>query len=65
MKSKYKIGDRIIHKHLGAGEVTEVMRFTRVQMAYMVMFDKTPDVRYNMSKNPCFVLEILRREGEK
>ena len=65
MKSKYKIGDRVLHKHLGAGEVTKVMRFTRFQMAYMVMFDKTPDVRYNMGKNPCFVHEISGREGEK
>jgi len=58
---KLKIGDRVQDDgFLGEGEVVEiVMEYynNKAHTGYMVKFDKTPDVRYNMAQNPCFMLK--------
>ena len=50
--AKFNVGCRVVNDYLGAGEVTK--RFKRFS-GYMVLFDRTPDVRYNGSKNPTLV----------
>ena len=57
---RFKIGDRVKDSgFLGEGEVTKIIKSdldSKVIVGYMVMFDKTPDIRYNMGENPCFML---------
>ncbi len=57
---RFKIGDSVRDSEfLGEGKVTEIIKSdldSKLVIGYMVMFDKTPDVRYNMGENPCFVL---------
>lgn len=55
---RFKIGDRVKDSdYLGEGIVTKVIKSSEgTIIGYMVLFDKTPDVRYNMGENPCFVL---------
>ena len=56
---KFKIGDRVTDSDfLGEGEIVKIIKSdsdSKTIIAYMVMFDKTPDVRYNMGENPCFM----------
>jgi len=64
---KHKVGDRVVHENLGNGEVTKAIKSaldSRFIVAYLVHFDETPDVRYNMGYNPAMVFpSSLRREG--
>jgi len=57
---RFKIGDRVKDSgFLGEGEVTKIIKSDldcNEIVGYMVMFDKTPDVRYNMDENPRFML---------
>ena len=56
---RFKIGDRVKDAFLGEGKVTEIIKSgldSKLVIGYMVMFDKTPHIRYNMGENPCFVL---------
>jgi hypothetical protein len=51
-------GQRVIDEHLGAGTVVRPIKSSldsQLCVAYMVRFDKTPDVRYNMGENPTMV----------
>ena len=55
---KFKKNERVVDDYLGAGEVEEVIESSLQKgliVAYMVRFDKTPDVRYNMAQNPTMV----------
>ena len=56
--AKFKKGDRVIDDYLGAGAVESEIRSglaSGMVIGYMVLFDKTPDVRYNMARNPTIV----------
>jgi hypothetical protein len=56
--SKFKKDDRVLDDYLGAGSVVRPIKSgldSRMIIAYIVLFDKTPDVRYNMGENPCMV----------
>ena len=63
---KFKKRDRVVAEHLGAGTVDEVVESSLQKglvVAYIVLFDKTPDVRYNMGQNPTMVFpSSLKRE---
>lgn len=55
---KFTQGQRVIDSYLGAGTVVELIKpflSSKLCVAYMVQFDKTPDVRYNMGENPVMV----------
>ncbi len=55
---KFKSGDRVIDYFLGAGSVVKPVRSSLdggITIAYIVLFDETPDVRYNMEQNPTMV----------
>jgi hypothetical protein len=47
---KFKIGQRVKHNYLGKGKI--VKTFKGLPFVFLVLFDKTPDVRYNMCQNP-------------
>jgi len=57
----YRVGDVVKDSgFLGRGKVTEIIKSdldSRVVVGYMVLFDKTPDIKYNMGQNPCFMLK--------
>ena len=56
--AKFKKGDRVIDDHLGPGCIECEIRSSLdsgLVIAYMVLFDKTPDFRYNMAENPTMV----------
>tara|TARA_R110000851_G_C12813264_1_gene538719 strand:+ start:386 stop:580 length:195 start_codon:yes stop_codon:yes gene_type:complete len=55
--NKFKKDDRVLDDYLGAGSVlgSWPIKTGVVDIAYMVLFDKTPDVRYNIGENPCMV----------
>ena len=50
--TKFNVGCRVVDDYLGAGEVTK--RFDNFS-GYMVLFDRTPNVRYNGAENPALV----------
>ena len=52
---KFSIGQRVVAEYLGAGTVIGRIKIARGNTAYMVRFDATPDVRYNMGGNPTMV----------
>jgi len=55
---KFKKSDRVVDDYLGAGTVEKVIESSLQKglvVAYIVLFDKTPDVRYNMAQNPTMV----------
>jgi len=59
---KYRKGDRVVDGYLGSGIVKKIHKDFR---AYSVLFDKTPEIEYNMGANPAFVFESeLRKESE-
>jgi len=65
---KFSLGQRVIAEYLGAGTVVEVMKLARgnpLCIAYMVRFDETPDVRYNMGENPTMVFPGSLRAFDK
>ena len=63
---KFNEKDRVVDDCLGAGMVEKVVESSLQKglvVAYIVFFDKTPDVRYNMSQNPTMVFpSSLKRE---
>jgi hypothetical protein len=62
---KFKEGDRVMHNYLGAGTVEQVVESSYVMnymFAYIVRFDETPSVRYNMAQNPTLVFASNLRE---
>ena len=68
---KFSIGQRVVAEYLGTGTVIEQIKIARGNIAYMVRFDKTPDVRYNMGENPTMVfpsslraLDKINKKGE-
>lgn len=55
---KYKVGERVTDEYLGDDTVVEQICSgldKRLIIAYIVLFDKTPDYRYNMATNPALV----------
>ena len=63
---RYKQGDRINTEEFGCGTVVNE---SCVKGAYMVLWDKTPDVCYNMGTNPCMWLpwtfRNIARKGDE
>jgi len=62
---KFSPGQRVVAEYLGAGTVIERIKISRLNplcMAYMVRFDETPDVRYNMGENPTMVFPSSLRD---
>ncbi len=49
-----KIGDKVIDDYLGDGEIVNDLTHI-IKGAFMVKFDKTPPIRYNMGQNPTMV----------
>tara|TARA_R110000803_G_scaffold32357_2_gene71373 strand:+ start:2566 stop:2784 length:219 start_codon:yes stop_codon:yes gene_type:complete len=66
--SGFSEGDRVHDEYLGGGEVTEVIMSamdSRHKCAYVVKFDVTPPVEYNMGSNPAMVFPAsLKREWQ-
>ena len=61
---KFTYGQRVIDDYLGAGTVVKQINSSmdnNYTVAYMVRFDKTPDVRYNMGENPTMVFPVSLR----
>jgi hypothetical protein len=59
MIKKFNIGDRVIHEYLGEGVVTKLIKNyyqPKLTQFYVVLFDNTPDVKYNGGNNECLVL---------
>ena len=52
---KFSPDQRVVDEYLGAGTVIERIKINPFCIAYMVRFDETPDVRYNMGQNPTMV----------
>jgi len=55
---KFKKDDRVVDDYLGAGSVVRPIKSgldSKLTIAYIVLFDKTPDFRYNMGENPTMV----------
>ena len=46
-----KVGDKIIDEYLGKGVIVEDLTHV-IRGAYMVKFEKTPAMQYNMGQNP-------------
>lgn len=46
-----KIGDKVTDEYLGNGEIVDDLNRS-IKGAFMVKFDITPDIRYNMGENP-------------
>ena len=71
---KFSLGQRIVVAEFGAGTIIERIKIARgnpLCIAYMVRFDETPDVRYNMGENPTMVfpsslraLDKINKKGE-
>jgi hypothetical protein len=59
---KFKIGQRVKHNYLGKGRI--VKTFKDYDFLLVVLFDKTPDMRYNLGQNPTAVfdkeLEVIK-----
>ena len=55
--SRFKQNDRVVDGYLGAGEIFSVVYASSPKklFGYSVLFDKTPDMRYNGGENPCLV----------
>jgi len=53
----FKQGERVIDETLGAGVIFAVAyAYSSVKpFGYSVLFDETPDTRYNCGENPCLV----------
>ncbi len=49
-----KLGDKVVDDYLGDGEIVNDLTHI-IKGAYMVKFDKTPSMRYNMGQNPTLV----------
>ena len=65
---KFSIGQRVVANHLGAGTVVELIKSSldsKLCVAYMVRFDKTPDRSYNMGGNPTMVFPGSLRALDK
>lgn len=65
---KFEIGQRVEEDYLGKGTITKSIQSdlsSKLTIAYMVHFDKTPDVRYNMGTNPCFVFATDLKESNE
>jgi len=53
---KLNVGQRVASDFLGSGTIVKVIpALTPSIFAYMVEFDTTPPMEYNMSNNPCFM----------
>lgn len=64
---KFTKGQRVIDSYLGAGTVVipiKSLLSSKLYVAYMVQFDKTPDARYNMGENPTMVFPSSLRAKE-
>ena len=58
-RANISIGDRVKEDYLGEGEVIKILKdLYGNAWGYLVMFDKTPDVRYNMGENPTLALDV-------
>ena len=53
----FKQNDRVVDETLGAGVIFAVVyAYSSVKpFGYSVLFDETPDTRYNCGENPCLV----------
>ena len=55
---KINVGDRVKDDFLGEGEVVKIIKNDYGDDgAYMILFDKTPPVRYNMGENPALMFD--------
>ena len=55
---EFKKGQQVVHDYLGKGEIVKLIKSSldsKLTVAYMVRFDKTPPMRYNMRENPTMV----------
>lgn len=62
---QFKVGDRVNDEYLGNGVVIDIIKSfynSKVAQFYIVLFDKTPDVRYNMGNRECLVLPSSLKE---
>ena len=50
MSKRLRIGDRVEDSYLGQGTVVKRLSGG---WGYEVLWDRRPDVRYNMGENPC------------
>ena len=66
--SRFKQNDRVVDGYLGAGEIFSVIYASSPKklFGYSVLFDETPDMRYNGGGNPCLVFpDTLIKETSK
>ncbi len=64
----FKQGERVVDGYLGAGEIFSVIYASSPKklFGYSVLFDETPDMRYNCGENPCLVFpDTLIKEESK
>ena len=62
---QFKVGDRVTDEYLGDGIVIDIIKSfynSKVAQFYIVLFDNTPDVRYNMGNRKCLVLPSSLKE---
>tara|TARA_R110002073_G_scaffold271947_1_gene435507 strand:- start:110 stop:328 length:219 start_codon:yes stop_codon:yes gene_type:complete len=67
-QGKFKQNDRVVDKTLGAGVIFAVAYgYDSVKpFGYSVLFDETPDMRYNGGGNPCLVFpDTLTKEASE
>jgi hypothetical protein len=67
-QGKFKQNDRVVDKTLGAGVIFAVAYgYDSVKpFGYSVLFDETPDTRYNCGENPCLVFpDTLAKEASE
>jgi len=56
MEERVKIGDKVIDEYLGKGKIVDDLTHM-FKGAYLVKFDKTPAMQYNMGQNPTMAFE--------
>ena len=64
---KFKKDDRVVDEYLGVGSVVHPIKSgldSKLTIAYIVLFDKTPDFRYNMGVNPTLAFASSLKESE-
>ena len=54
-KIEFEKGNRVKSKFFGSREVRQILKsdLTGDIIYYLVKWDKTPPIQYNMGKNPC------------
>lgn len=62
---QFKVGDRVTDNYLGNGTIIKVLESfynSKIAQFYIVLFDNTPDIRYNMGNKECLVLPDMIKE---